>query len=471
MSLQVITVEQMRRWEAASWKAGISEAEVIAQVGSILAKRALDLTEFDDKILLIAGKGHNGDDVRAMATNLPDRNVTLIEVVEPVNSLAKLRASLSTKPHLVIDGLFGIGINRVLDKDWIDFILEVNVRQLPVLSVDVPSGIDATTGEVQGAAIRANETLTLGAPKTGLFKPASTNYVGRLRTEPEIGLVKLNETKKLQLNEEKDFSQFPPLRPASGHKGTFGHVGIVAGSLGYHGAAVLAAQAASRSQPGLVTLMTPKEVFVPVASQLQSVMVHPLTPNNIEFKSATLLLIGPGMAAEGLHEDIKDKTDQMWHESPIPMLIDASALDWLTAGDISSKSIRVITPHPGEAARLLECTTAVIQDDRVKSLQDLSAKFGNCWVVLKGRHTLIGKNKGNVFINPTGNPSLGQGGSGDILAGYLAGLLAQPLLQKDVVKTLSYGVWQHGAAADNLNDFKSNWTIEELSQQIGNTKL
>ncbi len=464
-------MEQMRRWEAASWKAGISEAEVIAQVGSILAKRALDLTEFDDKILLIAGKGHNGDDVRAMATNLPDRNVTLIEVVEPVNSLAKLRASLSTKPHLVIDGLFGIGINRVLDKDWIDFILEVNTRQLPVLSVDVPSGIDATTGEVHGAAIRANETLTLGAPKTGLFKLASTNYVGRLRTEPEIGLLKLNETKKLQLNEEKDFSKFPPLRPASGHKGTFGHVGIVAGSLGYHGAAVLAAQAASRSQPGLVTLMTPKEVFVPVASQLQSVMVHPLTPNNIEFKSATLLLIGPGMAAEGLHEDIKDKTDQMWHESPIPMLIDASALDWLTAGDISSKSIRIITPHPGEAARLLECTTADIQDDRVKSLQDLSAKFGNCWVVLKGRHTLIGKTKGNVFINPTGNPSLGQGGSGDILAGYLAGLLAQPLLQKDVVKTLSYGVWQHGAAADNLNDFKSNWTIEELSQQIGNTKL
>ncbi len=120
MSLQVITVEQMRHWEAASWKAGISEAEVIEQVGSILAKRALELTEFDDKILLIAGKGHNGDDVRAMATNLPDRNITLIDIIEPENSLEKLRASLSTKPQLVIDGLFGIGINRVLDKDWID---------------------------------------------------------------------------------------------------------------------------------------------------------------------------------------------------------------------------------------------------------------------------------------------------------------------------------------------------------------
>tara|TARA_Y100000766_G_scaffold265658_1_gene259400 strand:- start:271 stop:924 length:654 start_codon:yes stop_codon:yes gene_type:complete len=216
--------------------------------------------------------------------------------------------------------------------------------------------------------------------------------------------------------------------------------------------------------------MTPEEVFVPVASQLQSVMVHPLTPNNIEFKLATALLIGPGMAAEGLNKDIKEKTDQIWHDSPLPILVDASALGWITTGEITSKSIRVITPHPGEAARLLECTATDIQADREKALQALSAKFGDCWVVLKGRHTLVGQSKGTVFVNPTGNPSLGQGGSGDLLAGYLAGLLAQPLLQENVVKTLSYGIWQHGAAADKLNDSKLNWTIEDLSQQIGSTK-
>lgn len=470
MSLPVITVEQMRRWEATSWKAGKSEDEVIAKVGSIVSKRALELTQLNDKILLIAGKGHNGDDVRAMINNLPDRDVTLIEVIDPENSLEKLLINLSAKPKLVIDGLFGIGINRVLEEDWINFISEINAQQLRVLSVDIPSGIDATTGEVQGAAIRANETLTLGAPKTGLLNSASTDYVGRLRVAPEIGLVNRNETSNLQLNEAEDFSNFPPPRPVSGHKGTFGHVGIVGGSLGYHGAAVLAARAASRSQPGLVTLMTPEEVFVPIASQLQSVMVHPLTANNIEFKSATALLIGPGMAAEGLHKDIKEKTDQIWHDSPMPMLVDASALDWLTAGEITSKSIRVITPHPGEAARLLECTAADIQADREKALQALSAKFGNCWVILKGRHTLVGQSKGIVFVNPTGNSLLGQGGSGDLLAGYIAGLLAQPLLQENVVKTLSYGIWQHGAAADKLNDSKLNWTIEDLSQQIGGTK-
>ena len=470
MALPFITVEQMRRWETTTWNAGKSENEGIAQVGSILAKRALELTQLNDKILLIAGKGHNGDDIRAMINHLPDREVSLIEVIDPESSLKKLQHNVIPKPDLVIDGLFGIGINRVLDESWINFISEINTQKLRVLSVDIPSGIDATTGEIQGAAIRANETLTLGLPKTGLLKPKAIDYVGRIRVAREIGLVQPIETSDIQLNETDDFSEFPPTRPTNGHKGTFGHAGIIAGSLGYHGAAVLAARGASRAQPGLISLMTPENVFVPVASQLQSVMVHPLAPTDIEFKSASALLIGPGMASESLQQEIKTTTNSIWHESSTPMIVDASALDWITGGEISSKSIRVITPHPGEAARLLECTTKDIEADRVKALQALSTKFGNCWVVLKGYHTLIGQSKGAVFVNPTGNSSLGQGGSGDLLAGYLVGLLAQPLLQEDIVKTLNYGVWQHGAAADSLSASKSNWTIEDLATRIGETK-
>ena len=126
MSLPVITVEQMRRWEAASWKAGVSKTEVIAQVGSIVSKRALEITQLNDKILLIAGKGHNGDDVRAMINNLPNRDVTLIEVIDPKKSLEKLLINLSAKPKLLIDGLFGIGINRVLDDGWIDLNLDLS---------------------------------------------------------------------------------------------------------------------------------------------------------------------------------------------------------------------------------------------------------------------------------------------------------------------------------------------------------
>ena len=467
MSLPVITVEQMRRWEAATWETGKTEAEVIAQVGGIVARRALELTQPGDTILLLAGKGHNGDDVRAMTNHLPERDVSLLSIADPAKTLPNLATALEPRPALVVDGLFGIGLNRVLDAEWMQIISQLNANRLRVLSVDVPSGVDAATGEIQGAAIRAEETLTLGAPKTGLLHSAAADYIGRLTVAPEIGLVPFTATSELQLGQAEDFIGFPPPRPAGGHKSTFGHVGIMAGSRGYHGAAVLAARGATRAQPGLVTLLTPEEVFVPVASQLQSVMVQPLVPGEITIKSITTLLVGPGMASDRLPEDLKTTADSMWHESSVPMVVDASAHDWLTAGAVPEKSIRVITPHPGEAARLLGTTPAEVQADRVQALQALSAKFGNCHVVLKGRHTLIGQAEGTVHVNATGNPSLGQGGSGDLLAGYLAGLLAQPLLHEDVALTIRFAVWQHGAAADALSASSSNWTIEDLANWIG----
>ena len=467
MSLPVITVEQMRRWEAATWETGKTEAEVIAQVGEIVARRALELTQPGDSILLLSGKGHNGDDVRAMANHLQERDVSLLSITDPAKTLSNLATALEPRPALVVDGLFGIGLNRVLDADWMQVISQLNANRLRVLSVDVPSGVDAATGEIQGAAIRAEETLTLGAPKTGLLHSPAADYVGRLTVAPEIGLVPRTATSELQLGQAEDFIGFPPPRPAGGHKSTFGHVGIMAGSLGYHGAAVLAARGALRAQPGLLSLLTPEEVFVPVASQLQSVMVQPLVPGEITIKSITTLLVGPGMASDRLPDDLKTTADSMWHESSVPMVVDASSLDWLTAGAVPEKSIRVITPHPGEAARLLGSTPAEVQADRVEALQALSAKFGNCQVVLKGRHTLIGKAEGTVHVNATGNPALAQGGSGDLLAGYLAGLLAQPLLQDNLGLAISFAVWQHGAAADALSASSSNWTIEDLANWIG----
>ena len=204
-----------------------------------------------------------------------------------------------------------------------------------------------------------------------------------------------------------------------------------------------------------------------VASQLQSVMVRPLVPGEITFKSITGLLIGPGLADKDLPEDLKETTGKMWVESSVPIVVDASALDWLPSGAFLDKAIRVITPHPGEAARLLNSTVDKVQADRVEALRTLSAQFGGCWVVLKGQHTLIGRNEGEVFINPTGNPGLAQGGSGDLLAGYLAGLLVQPLLREDVGQTIRYAVWQHGAAADELAAQAPNWVVEDLAKRIG----
>jgi len=467
MPLPVITVEQMRRWEAVTWESGKTEKEVIALVGKVVANRVMELTRPGDAVLLLAGKGHNGDDVRAMAEHLPGREVSLLSVTDPAKTRQKLPLDLDPAPALVVDGLFGIGLNRPLDADWMQVIAQVNAKQLLVLSVDVPSGVDATTGEVQGAAIRAKETLTLGAAKLGLLRPSASEFVGRLRVARDIGLAPCRETSDLLLGQAEDFNRFPPARPLGGHKGTFGHLGIVAGSMGYHGAAVLAARGACRAQPGLITLMTPLMVLGLVASQLQSVMVRPLVPGEITFKSITGLLIGPGLAGKDLPEDLKETTGKMWVESSVPIVVDASALDWLPSGAFLDKAIRVITPHPGEAARLLNSTVDKVQADRVEALRTLSAKFGGCWVVLKGQHTLIGRNEGEVFINPTGNPGLGQGGSGDLLAGYLAGLLVQPLLREDVGQTIRYAVWQHGAVADELAAQAPNWVVEDLAKRIG----
>jgi NAD(P)H-hydrate epimerase len=179
------------------------------------------------------------------------------------------------------------------------------------------------------------------------------------------------------------------------------------------------------------------------------------------------MLIGPGLAADDLPGDLKETTGEMWVESSVPIVVDASALDWLPSGAFRDKAIRVITPHPGEAARLLGSTVDEVQADRVEALHALSAKFGNCWVVLKGQHTLIGHGEGQILVNPTGNPGLGQGGSGDLLAGYLAGLLAQPLLREDVDRTIRYAAWQHGAAADELAAQAPNWVVEDLAKRIG----
>ena len=467
MPLPVITVEQMRRWEAVTWESGKTEKEVIALVGKVVSNRVMELTRPGDAVLLLAGKGHNGDDVRAMAEHLPGREVSLLSITDPAKTRQKLPLDLDPAPALVVDGLFGIGLNRPLDADWMQVIAQVNAKQLLVLSVDVPSGVDATTGELQGAAIRAKETLTLGAAKLGLLRPSASEFVGRLRVAPDIGLVPYRETSDLLLGQAKDFNRFPPARPLGGHKGTFGHLGIVAGSMGYHGAAVLAARGACRAQPGLITLMTPLMVLGLVASQLQSVMVRPLVPGEITFKSITGLLIGPGLADKDLPEDLKETTRKMWVESSVPIVVDASALDWLPSGAFLDKAIRVITPHPGEAARLLNSTVDKVQADRVEALRTLSAKFGGCWVVLKGQHTLIGHGENEVLVNPTVNPGLGQGGSGDLLAGYLAGLLVQPLLREDVGQTIRYAVWQHGAAADELAAQAPNWVVEDLAKRIG----
>jgi NAD(P)H-hydrate epimerase len=159
-----------------------------------------------------------------------------------------------------------------------------------------------------------------------------------------------------------------------------------------------------------------------------------------------------------------------WRDSPFPVVADASALDWLPLGPAAKNAIRVLTPHPGEAARLLNLPKQQVQTNRPQAVREISRRFGNCWVVLKGHQTLVGRSEGEIFVNPSGNPHLAQGGSGDVLAGYLAGLLAQRPLHADVGKLIRFAVWQHGAAADKLQAARTNWVTEDLIGELGNVR-
>ena len=470
MPVPVISIAQMQEWEKATWAAGQTEAEVIRRVGKMVARHGLGLTQSGDLILILAGKGHNGEDARSAREHLAGRRVDVLDIKEPAEDLSKLDALLSLGPALIIDGLFGIGINRPLSPEWIAFIQRVNETRAQVLAVDVPSGLNGDTGEAQGAAIQASVTLTVGAPKKGLLQEAAWPFVGRLEVATEVGLVSFPLASELQWTLPGDFVAYPPSRAAASHKGSYGHLAIIAGSLGYHGAAVLASRGAQRAQPGLITLYTLEAVYHAIAPQLQAVMVSPWQPITKMPGPHSAVLIGPGLAAEDVPEEMKRLTRELWSNSPLPIVADASALDWLPRASGPQNAIRVITPHPGEAARLLRSTAQAIQADRLTALRNVSRRFGNPWVVLKGHQTLIGRGAGEVYVNSSGNPHLAQGGSGDVLSGYLAGLLAQPALRNDVLKTIRYAVWQHGAAADHLQAGRPNWVVEELAETLGAVK-
>ncbi len=470
MSIPVLSVPQMREWERATWATGVKEEEVIRRVGKRVARRARKLTRPGDTVLFLLGKGHNGDDARAAAKQLEERRVKQLEMFLADSSLLPLEMALAEKTALVVDGLFGIGLNRPLSEAWRKIIDTLNASRIPVLAIDVPSGLNAATGETFGTAVQAAVTLTVGAPKTGLMTTAAAPFVGRLEVTEDVGLIPCPLRAELNWIQPDDFEHFPPTRPVNGHKGTFGHATIVAGSLGFHGAAVLATRGAQRAQPGLTTLFTQENVYLPIAAQLQSAMVNawsdqtPLPPNT------TAALVGPGLAAPETTAKLKPLAQQLWREAGFPVIFDASALDWLEPATAPLTAPRVITPHPGEAARLLNRSSAAVQADRVGALRELSQKFGGCSVVLKGHQTLIGRATGNIFVNSSGNPQLAQGGSGDLLAGFITGLLAQPALQANVEPTLCYAVWQHGAAADNLSLTRHNWTVEDLAAEIGNAR-
>ncbi len=380
--------------------------------------------------------------------------------------IADLKEAL-VQSDLVIDALFGTGFRGTPQEPVATAIRMVNESGKPVLSIDLPSGLEADTGRVAGECIRARLTVTLGLPKLGLYLEPGASYAG------EIVIGDISFPPELRNEDEGNFflidqamvASILPLRLPHHHKGDYGHVVVIGGSRGYTGALALAGSAALRGGAGLVTAVAPASLYPVLAAKLTEVMTRP-APEASEgggfarsalvaledlLGRATVLAVGPGL---GQDPETGVFLQKLLKKIRLPVVLDADALNLLARERefLEDPVLReqrkrwVLTPHPGEMARLLNLSVSAVQADRVGNAVWASQKWGAI-VVLKGARTVIATPEGKVFINPTGNPGLATGGTGDVLTGLLAALIAQGM---SPVQAACAGVYIHGLAADRL---------------------
>jgi hydroxyethylthiazole kinase-like uncharacterized protein yjeF len=326
------------------------------------------------------------------------------------------------------------------------------------LAVDIPTGLCADTGEVLGVALNAAVTATYGWPKLGQVLPPGRDYVGRL-WQVDISIPPdLARAAPLELAEARDLRALLPPRPFASHKGNFGHLLVLAGSEGKTGAAAMACEAALRAGAGLVTLGIPASLNDILEVKLTEAMTLPLPEAAVaralgqtalkpilEFLGdKSTLAVGPGL---GTHPETRDLVCRLVRDLPQPMVIDADGVNHLAADTDCLKGAagpRILTPHPGEMARLVGLTTAKVQARRLDLARETAARFG-VTLVLKGAQTVVAAPDGRASLNSTGNPALASGGTGDVLTGLIGGFLAQGLSPWDAARL---GVYLHGLAAD-----------------------
>ena len=370
--------------------------------------------------------------------------------------LAELAAS---KADVLVDALLGTGFHGELEGDVLRACELLNKSEKYILAVDIPTGVNADNGAVCEQAVRADHTVTMALVKTGLLLYPGREYCGDIELADismPVKLVEEYQSDKYRLTDEI-VRELLPLRKANAHKGDAGRVVICAGSPGYTGAAALASDAAVKAGAGLVSLYTPLSSRDVLAIKLTEVMVHGLLermPGILgggaasdvasSAEAADVLAIGPGL---GTSESTQEAVRTILQKITTPVVIDADALTALAGHTeilAAMQAQKVLTPHPGEMARLTGLEIAEIEADRI----NVAKKYAEEWqaiVVLKGAPTVIGCPNGTVYVNSTGNSSLATGGSGDVLTGIIAGLAAQEIsLQEAAI----CGVYLHGLAAE-----------------------
>ncbi len=437
-------------------------------------------------VTIVCGKGNNGGDGLVVARLLRQSGAKALAVlVSPstelshdakvmyrrftkiagssaartLTSMDRLRAPLAAS-EVVVDALLGTGLSSPVSGRYRDAIDLVNEAGRPVVAVDLPSGIHADSGAVMGAAVRATLTVTFGASKLGLYLGAGIDHAGIVRIV-DIGIpqafVDAVESRILLITAASANRVIPVRRP-SAHKGTFGHAGIIAGSVGKTGAAALAAKAALRMGTGLVTVATPSSVNDTLEAKLLEAMTVPMPETTartlarsgldrlLAFASTrSAIAIGPGLTT---HPETVDLVQALIKQMEKPCVLDADALNAL-AGHASllteCKVPPILTPHPGEMARLeVEATPQSVNADRI-GIASRFARERGVFLVLKGARTVVAGPDGMVAICPTGNPGMATAGTGDVLTGMIVGLLAQGVPQWEAACAATY---IHGAAGD-----------------------
>ena len=434
---------------------------VMQKAGGAVAQCALDMLAHNDSrlILVIAGPGNNGGDALIAAAQLraAGKNVTVTMLADEQKlpqdakrALAQWINISNTTPRrhvenadyaLAIDGLLGIGINRAVSDEFAAIMRQL--RNLPTLSIDIPSGINADNGKRYGEAVIATRTITFFAAKSGLYTGEGPAHAGQIIVH-DLGFSSFPPANGALIDSIHDLNLPILKRHINSHKGTYGALAIIGGGDGMQGALTLATRAATRLGAGKV--FAASTASTPPALDWHCPEIMYTTPQRVNFSKVNCIAIGPGLGMDnmgGLLEKIIDL--------PMPLIVDADALNLLAADNAlrqkfsTRPAASIITPHPAEAARLLQCHTQEINDDRIAAAVTLATNF-NTVTTLKGANSIVATAR-QWTICPTGNPGLAQAGAGDSLTGIIAALLCQT---QDAKFSATAGVWLHGSAADNI---------------------
>lgn len=467
---------------------GIPGAVLMENAGVAVVRHLETMLEplSERKFCILAGKGNNGGDGYVIARHLANQGakvkVFLLGEKAAVGGDARLNLDIIdlmgidiieinhervwdkvkvavTFADCLVDALAGTGFCGEPSGDMAQLIELINAAGKPVVAVDIPSGVDADTGRVYGRAVQASHTVTLGLPKPGLFLYPGAECAGQL-TVADIGIpaaIVTGQEIKQNIIMADMIGAILPRRSPAAHKGENGRLAVVAGSRGLSGAAAMTAEGALRAGAGLITLAAPASLQAVLAVKLTEVMTRPLAETAagtvaqaavqtiIDLASASdVLAIGPGL---GRQEETGAMVRAVIAAAGCPLVIDADALNALagyTAILADCSALPVLTPHPGEMARLTGLSVQAVNADRVTVARQAAGEWGSI-VVLKGARTVVAFPDGEVYINTSGNAGMATGGTGDALTGIIAGLIAQGLSSHDAAVA---GVYVHGLAGD-----------------------